>query len=90
LASLHEKPAEGTYPVPVQVNIGVYKLNSHVFDYDIPLSPRGEYEITDYISHLARDYPVQLVPCDFWFPIGTPEDLKTAQKIDLGALMLAG
>lgn len=83
VARLHEKPPEGLYPPPVQVNIGAYKLDTSVFNYDIPLSPRGEYEITDYITRLAVNQIVMAVPCDFWLPIGSPADLERAQTADI-------
>jgi bifunctional UDP-N-acetylglucosamine pyrophosphorylase/glucosamine-1-phosphate N-acetyltransferase len=85
---IHEKPAEGTYPLPIETNIGAYKLNRSIFEYDLPLSPRGEYELTDYITWLADRIFVQSVPAGFWFPIGTPADLEAAQGLDLEALML--
>jgi len=89
LLRLHEKPAEGTYPTPVQANIGAYKLTSAIFDYDLPLSERGEYELTDYVSWLAATgQGVELVTADFWFPIGTPQELESAQSLDLFSQML--
>ncbi|MCL4875594.1 MAG: nucleotidyltransferase family protein [Anaerolineae bacterium] len=88
LVRLHEKPADGTYPTPVQANIGAYKLNTSIFDYDLPLSPRGEYELTDYVTWLAQKGTVHVVPADFWFPIGAPEDLDAAQSLDLEKDML--
>lgn len=86
---LHEKPAEGTYPTPVQANIGAYKLNTSIFDYQLPLSVRGEYELTDYVTWLAQNGTVQAVQADFWFPIGTPEELEAAQQLNLEREMLA-
>lgn len=88
LLRLHEKPADGTYPTPVQANIGGYKLDTRIFEYNLPLSPRGEYELTDYITWLAQHYTVQLVEADFWFPIGTPAELEAAQSLDLERQML--
>lgn len=88
LSRLHEKPAEGTYPTPVQANIGAYKLNTSIFEYELPLSPRGEYELTDYITWLAQNKTVQIVPSDFWFPIGSPQDLEAAQELNLERDML--
>lgn len=88
LLRLHEKPDPGTYPLPVQANIGAYKMDARIFDYDLPRSPRGEYEITDYVSWLAVTHTVEVVPADFWFPIGNPEDLDAAQKVDLQRDML--
>lgn len=83
LLRLHEKPAEGTYPLPIQANIGAYKLNTSIFEYDLPKSPRGEYELTDYITWLAGHTIVQVIPAKFWFPIGAPPDLEAAQALDL-------
>ncbi|NDJ60531.1 MAG: NTP transferase domain-containing protein [Chloroflexi bacterium] len=90
LIRLHEKPPAGTYPPPVKVNIGGYKFNRSIFSYDLPLSERGEYEITDYVTWLAARENVAVVPTPFWRPIGTPDDLATAQDLDLQALMFDG
>lgn len=88
LQRLHEKPPVGTYPSPMQVNIGAYKLDKRIFQHELALSERGEYELTDYITWLAQNHSVSLVPTDFWFPIGTPENLEAAQEIDIEAEML--
>jgi bifunctional UDP-N-acetylglucosamine pyrophosphorylase/glucosamine-1-phosphate N-acetyltransferase len=85
---LHEKPAPGTYPPPVRVNIGLYKLTSAVLGYDLPRSPRGEYELTDYVTRLAQETPVRMVETDFWFPIGDPAALAAAQALDVERLVL--
>lgn len=83
LARVHEKPPDGLYPVPVLVNTGAYKLNRRIFDFTLPLSSRGEYEITDYVTWLASQQPIRVVQSDFWFPVGTPDDLEKAQRFDL-------
>lgn len=83
LARLHEKPAPGTYPAPVKVNIGAYKLTTQIFDYDIQPSARGEYELTDYLSYLATVRDVAVITTDFWQPVGNPDDLAYAQTIDI-------
>lgn len=88
LVRLHEKPAEGTYPIPVQASIGGYKLDKRIFEYELPLSARGEYELTDYVTWLAATQRVDVVPADFWFPIGTPPELDAAQQLDLEGDML--
>src|SRR5438874_1972332 len=50
LERLVEKPdLEGRHPA----NTGAYLFPREVFDIEIPLSPRGKYEITDYVSGLA-------------------------------------
>lgn len=86
LEKLVEKPPlEG----PQLANTGAYVLPREVFDIDIGLSPRGEYEITDYISQLATRQPVQVVPARFWFPIGTEEAWHKAEGMDLDQVCMA-
>jgi NDP-sugar pyrophosphorylase family protein len=60
-------------------NTGAYLFPRAVFDIDIPLSARGEYEITDYVSTLAARRPVRVVEARFWLPIGTEEAWQQAQ-----------
>lgn len=82
LEKLVEKPdLDGTH----LANVGVYVFPKNVFEYDLPLSPRGEYEITDYISQLSKARPFHIVPANFWLPIGTVEAWEGAQKADLAA-----
>ena len=83
---LHEKPPEGSYPLPVHVNIGAYKLNRSVFEHELSLSPRGEYEITDYVSYLASIQKTEVVPAAHWLPIGNPGDLAHARKLDIESI----
>ncbi len=68
-------------------NVGVYLFPKSVFDFELKLSPRGEFEITDYVSQLATKQPVQVVPADFWFPIGNEEAWRKAEQLDLDAVM---
>src|SRR5205085_1096002 len=35
-------------------NTGAYVFPANVFDHELTLSKRGEYEITDYVSYLAK------------------------------------
>jgi bifunctional UDP-N-acetylglucosamine pyrophosphorylase/glucosamine-1-phosphate N-acetyltransferase len=64
-------------------NTGAYLFPKEVFDIELSLSPRGEYEITDYLSTLATHQPVQVVEAKFWLPIGTVEVWQKAQQMDL-------
>lgn len=64
-------------------NTGAYLFPASVFDIELTLSPRGEYEITDYVSALAARQPVAVVEANFWMPIGTEEAWNQAQKEDL-------
>ena len=64
-------------------NIGAYLFPKRVFDIELPLSPRGEYEITDAVSALAKTGTFHVVEANFWLPIGTVEAWQSAQTIDL-------
>src|SRR5207244_4479957 len=52
-------------------NTGAYLFPQEVFDTELKLSSRGEYEITDYVSALAARRAVQGVRANSWLPIGT-------------------
>lgn len=67
-------------------NTGAYVFPRSVFDIELKLSPRNEYEVTDYISALAGRGAVQVVQAKFWLPIGTIEVWEQAQKANLQAL----
>ncbi len=64
-------------------NTGAYLFPRSVFDTELTVSARGEYEITDYVSALAARQPVQVVRATFWLPIGTVEAWQEAQGKDL-------
>jgi dTDP-glucose pyrophosphorylase len=64
-------------------NTGAYLFPLSVFEIDLPLSPRGEYEITDYVTTLAARAPFHVVEAKFWFPIGTEEAWKKAEGLAL-------
>jgi bifunctional UDP-N-acetylglucosamine pyrophosphorylase/glucosamine-1-phosphate N-acetyltransferase len=68
-------------------NTGAYVFPRSVFDIELKLSPRGEYEITDYVTNLASRQPVQVVQAQFWLPIGTEEAWKNAEKENLVAVL---
>lgn len=84
LEKLVEKPdLEG----PQLANTGAYVFPRHVFDLQISLSPRGEYEITDYVSQLAAREPFHVVRSTFWFPIGNEANWNQAQTLDLKSVL---
>ena len=64
-------------------NIGAYLFPKSVFDIELPLSPRGEYEITDAVCSLAKTAAFHVVEARFWLPIGTVEAWRGAQTADL-------
>jgi bifunctional UDP-N-acetylglucosamine pyrophosphorylase/glucosamine-1-phosphate N-acetyltransferase len=84
LEKLVEKPKLAG---PQLANTGVYLFPREVFDIDIGLSPRGEYEITDYVTQLAAKQPVHVVECKYWLPIGNEVAWNQAQKEDLAAVL---
>jgi bifunctional UDP-N-acetylglucosamine pyrophosphorylase/glucosamine-1-phosphate N-acetyltransferase len=87
LDRLEEKPdLEGTH----LANAGAYAFPRSVFDIPLEVSPRGEYEITGYLSELARRQRVDVVRTRFWLPIGTPETWQAAQTMDLSVLRRVG
>jgi UDP-N-acetylglucosamine diphosphorylase / glucose-1-phosphate thymidylyltransferase / UDP-N-acetylgalactosamine diphosphorylase / glucosamine-1-phosphate N-acetyltransferase / galactosamine-1-phosphate N-acetyltransferase len=82
LEKLVEKPdLEGTQ----LANVGVYVFPRRVKELELQLSPRGEYEITDYVSQLAALQPFHVVRARFWKPIGTVAAWEEAQVADLTA-----
>jgi len=66
-------------------NIGAYLFPRAVFDIELPLSPRGEFEITDAVSTLAAKGDFHVVQATFWLPIGTVEAWNAAQSADVRA-----
>jgi NDP-sugar pyrophosphorylase family protein len=84
LDRLEEKPAlEGRQ----LANTGAYVFPPEVFEIELKLSARGEYEITDYVTALAKAGRVDVVQASFWLPIGTVEAWQAAQEMDLGAVL---
>jgi NDP-sugar pyrophosphorylase family protein len=84
LDRLVEKP-QGLTP-PQLANIGGYVFPSRVFDLTLPLSPRGEYEITDAISMIAATEPFHVITAKYWLPIGNIEQWNHSQTADLAAV----
>ncbi len=61
------------------VNTSLYKFTPEIFDkvFQIKKSPRGEYEITDAVSLLAKEGKVKVKELSgFWMDFGRPEDIK--------------
>ncbi len=85
LEKLVEKPKG--LPAPQLANAGAYVFPGHVFETELTLSPRNEYEITQYVSALAAKGAVQPVRCDFWLPIGDVAAWQAAQEVELERVM---
>jgi NDP-sugar pyrophosphorylase family protein len=85
LEKLVEKPdLEGRQ----MANIGAYLFPRSALDIELPLSPRGEYEITDAVAMLAAREPFYVVPARAWIPIGNVEAWRAAEQLDLEELLL--
>jgi bifunctional UDP-N-acetylglucosamine pyrophosphorylase/glucosamine-1-phosphate N-acetyltransferase len=64
-------------------NTGAYLFPREVFANELTVSERGEYEITQYVSALTKQMPVQAIQASFWLPIGTVEAWQEAQTKNL-------
>jgi len=76
LEEIIEKPKEF---VGNLINAGLYKFTPEVFNKisEIKKSSRGEYEITDVISLLAKEKKVKIRKIkDYWHDFGNPEDVQ--------------
>ncbi len=79
LERIVEKPQEFVGDL---ASCGVYLFGKDIFNYhdQMPISVRGEFELTDLVSAFAQDNNVKVVDADTWIPIGYPWDLLTASE----------
>jgi bifunctional UDP-N-acetylglucosamine pyrophosphorylase/glucosamine-1-phosphate N-acetyltransferase len=76
LTKIVEKPKEF---VGSRVNASLYKFTPEIFEKinKIEKSPRGEYEITDAVTVLAKEKKVKINNIKgFWMDFGRPEDIE--------------
>jgi len=79
-----EKPDD---PPTNQVNVGAYVFPSEARDWlDVPLSERGEHEITDVLERVISEFDVRTVEIDRWMGVGRPWELLEANEWKLGDL----
>jgi UDP-N-acetylglucosamine diphosphorylase / glucose-1-phosphate thymidylyltransferase / UDP-N-acetylgalactosamine diphosphorylase / glucosamine-1-phosphate N-acetyltransferase / galactosamine-1-phosphate N-acetyltransferase len=81
LRAIHEKDGN---PSPGLVNAGAYLLPRRVIEIlrSVPLSPRGEIELTDGVTgYVAEGGEVRVVPTADWIDVGTPEHLEFATRL---------
>lgn len=60
------------------INTGLYKFTPEIFEEisKVKLSPRGEYELTDAITLLAKKKKVKIKKIkDYWLDFGNPADI---------------
>jgi UDP-N-acetylglucosamine diphosphorylase/glucosamine-1-phosphate N-acetyltransferase len=58
-------------------NAGIYLLGRDIFDAirQAPISPRGEYELTDGLNALAAKHNISFIELKDWIEIGRPWDI---------------
>ena len=60
------------------INVGLYKFTPDILEkiFEIQLSERGEYELTDAVNLLAKENKVKVKKIqDFWLDFGNPADI---------------
>ena len=64
-------------------NAGIYHFGASIFDAlrSVPLSERGEYELTDALNQLAARESIAMVELFSWMEIGRPWDILAANEI---------
>ena len=62
-------------------NIGVYKLDSDIFNENIVYGKNGEHYLAPMIGSLARKKKIEVVRASFWHPIADLNDLQKAQEL---------
>ncbi len=75
LKEIIEKPKEH---VGNLINTGLYKFTPEIFEKipEVSLSPRGEYELTDATTLLAKEERVKIKKIqDYWIDFGNPADI---------------
>ncbi|MFH0739824.1 MAG: sugar phosphate nucleotidyltransferase [bacterium] len=80
LKEIIEKPKEY---VGNLVNKGIYKFTPEVFEKlsQVCLSPRGEYELTDAVTLLAKEGKVKVKMLeDYWLDFGNPDDIAKVEN----------
>lgn len=77
LGGIDEKPA---VPKSNLVSTGSMVLDERIFSYEPLKHENGEYYLTDQLTALAREAPIQVVVQTMWLPIGCPEDIAKAES----------
>ncbi|MBI5390451.1 NTP transferase domain-containing protein [Candidatus Woesearchaeota archaeon] len=77
---LLEKPSS---PTSKLINTGAYVLDRAVLSLALKKSPRGEYELVDFLQPLIKQQQLSAVHGKDWHPIGYPWNLLIANEASL-------
>ena len=81
--NLKEKPAKNEG----MANTGLYVFTPKIFEFKLQKSKRGEYEITDFITHLIKSkHEVKYEKASFWTAVTYPWNLLEANEYFLNNL----
>jgi bifunctional UDP-N-acetylglucosamine pyrophosphorylase/glucosamine-1-phosphate N-acetyltransferase len=77
-----EKPDD---PPTSLANAGAYVFPAEAKEYlDVPMSERGEHEITDVLERVIEEFEVTAVEVERWLDVGRPWELLEANELYLG------
>lgn len=62
-------------------NTAVYTLNKKFFDYDLVSIGGGEFGLPQTLAKMADKHNIKVEKATMWHAIGSPEDLKSAEKV---------
>lgn len=79
VAQIYEK---SEYPLSNCINAGIYRLGKEIFKYiqKTPVSPRGEYEITDTFNLFIQKHSLAAIKIEKWRDVKYPWELLDANK----------
>jgi bifunctional UDP-N-acetylglucosamine pyrophosphorylase/glucosamine-1-phosphate N-acetyltransferase len=63
------------------VNTGLYIMTRNFFDYDLVRINEKEFGLPQTLARMAQSQPIKIIETEKWFPVGSPEDLKSAEKV---------
>ncbi len=79
--SIEEITEKPEHPKSNLAVTNVLVLTPEIFNYTPTPHKNGEYYLTSALNELAKHKKIMPVYADFWFPIGTPEDVTKAEEI---------
>jgi dTDP-glucose pyrophosphorylase len=62
-------------------NTAVYTLNKKFFDYELVPIGGGEFGLPQTLAKMSGDYNIKVEKATAWHSIGSPDDLKAAEKV---------